>query len=389
MTGKVLAALLKEQMTKDETLQTLLCEVETIISGRPLTKVSDDPRDLEALTPNHLLLLRSGPILSPGIFKKEDSYARRRWRQVQYMADQFWGRWTREYLPLLKTRQKWNGSQRNLAVGDVVLIVDDTCCRSMCPIARVMEVMPGQHGGVWQVKVKTRTSELERPINKCVLLEAATWVGRQRVCPAVIVRCLRDLNFAYELFMLEFEFWLNIHIWWGGNIDSSHFVGKQLTPRVPPFSLRVISSRLPEWSQRGKKQNCFRNRSFESTRRPEIKEEFEHLGYMIVDPSAPTICTKEITAMSNVNGVAKFKQNSLEQQKHLFKLEKYSSRNISTTRSRRKISDDQVATLLTVVENDALDVFATFAWENECDEKKINKECQPWEVRFLHKSPKS
>ena len=43
----------------DEGLQTLMCEVEAILNGRPLTKISDDPYDLSALTPNHLLLLRS------------------------------------------------------------------------------------------------------------------------------------------------------------------------------------------------------------------------------------------------------------------------------------------------------------------------------------------
>ena len=64
-----------------------------IINGRPSTKVSDNPRDPEALTPNHLLLLRSGPTLSPGVFAKEDRYSRQRWRHVQYLTDVFWRRW--------------------------------------------------------------------------------------------------------------------------------------------------------------------------------------------------------------------------------------------------------------------------------------------------------
>ena len=55
---KVLRALTKEQVLDDEGLTTLMCEVEAIVNGRPITKVSDDPRDLEPLTPNHLLLLR-------------------------------------------------------------------------------------------------------------------------------------------------------------------------------------------------------------------------------------------------------------------------------------------------------------------------------------------
>ena len=57
---KVMKALLKQQVLDDESLHTLMCEVESIVNGRPITKVSDDPRDLNALTPNHLLLLLAG-----------------------------------------------------------------------------------------------------------------------------------------------------------------------------------------------------------------------------------------------------------------------------------------------------------------------------------------
>ena len=77
---KVMAALVKEQTLDDEGLLTLTCEVEAIVNGRPITKVSDDPRHPEALTPNHLLLLRSGPALPPGLFTKIDSYSRTKWR---------------------------------------------------------------------------------------------------------------------------------------------------------------------------------------------------------------------------------------------------------------------------------------------------------------------
>ena len=71
------------------------------MNGQPITTVSGDANDLEPLTPNHLPLPKSESPLPPGLFKKEDSLSRRRWKQVQYLADVFWRRWSREYLPLL------------------------------------------------------------------------------------------------------------------------------------------------------------------------------------------------------------------------------------------------------------------------------------------------
>ena len=171
-TRKVLGALVKEQSLDDESLQTLLCECESIINGRPLTTVSDDPKVLEPLSPNHLLLLRSETPLPPGLFLKSDTYSRRRWRQIQYLADVFWGRWKREYLPLLQSRQKWFRPKKNFAVGDTVIVVDENLPRNAWAIGRITEVFPDKYGFVRRVKVKTKTSTLERPISKLCLLES-------------------------------------------------------------------------------------------------------------------------------------------------------------------------------------------------------------------------
>jgi len=57
---KVLNVILNEQTLDDDHLDTVFCEVEAIVNGRPLTVIADSANDFEALTPNHLLLLRSG-----------------------------------------------------------------------------------------------------------------------------------------------------------------------------------------------------------------------------------------------------------------------------------------------------------------------------------------
>lgn len=154
-------------------MKTLICEAESIVNDRPITTTSNDPNDLEALTPNHLLLMRTQPNIPPGVFSKDDLYVRRRWRQIQYMADLFWRRWTQEYLPLLQERQKWSTGRRNFSLGDVVLIVDSSAPRNSWVIGRITKIMPDSKGAVRSVCVQTKTSSLERPVTKICLLEEA------------------------------------------------------------------------------------------------------------------------------------------------------------------------------------------------------------------------
>lgn len=170
---KVLNSVLKTQSLDDEGLMTVFCEAEAIINSRPITKASTDPNDLEALTPNHLLLLKSQPSLPPGLFEKADVYTRRRWRQVQYMSNLFWKRWVKEYLPGLQERQKWNRAQRNFMPGDVVLLVDEMSPRNSWVTARVLDTVLDKNGLVRTVRIKTKSSILDRPITKVCLLQEA------------------------------------------------------------------------------------------------------------------------------------------------------------------------------------------------------------------------
>ncbi|XP_038061252.1 uncharacterized protein LOC119731982 [Patiria miniata] len=167
----ILGSLLHQQLTDDEGLNTLMCIVEGIVNGRPITKLSDDPQDASPLTPNHLLLLRSGQTLPPGHFDAKDLY-KRRWRQVQYLADVFWTRWLKEYLPSLQHRQKWLHPQRNLQVGDLVLIRHESTPRSKWPLGLIVATHPGKDGYVRSVRVKTQAGVYVRPTDKICLLEA-------------------------------------------------------------------------------------------------------------------------------------------------------------------------------------------------------------------------
>ena len=138
----------------DERLNTLLCEVEAILNCRPLTEISSDPDDAEPLTPNHLLLLNAGATYPPLLFSRDDCYATRRWKQIQYLANLFWNRWKREYLPILQERQKWHRKNYSYKKGDLVLLTDQFLPRNQWSTGRIVDVYPDSKEIVRVVKVK-------------------------------------------------------------------------------------------------------------------------------------------------------------------------------------------------------------------------------------------
>ncbi|XP_028316746.1 uncharacterized protein LOC114471941 [Gouania willdenowi] len=169
------------------TLRTFLYETMAIINSRPLSvEHLHDPTGPEPLTPNHILTMKSSIILPPpGQFCKEDLYLCKRWRRVQFLADDFWRRWKREYLLNLQQRRKWQRPSRNSQVNDIVILQDDNSPRNAWKLAKVVEAYPSADGLVRKLKLmisdntfdkgklRTRSVFLERPIHKVVtLLEA-------------------------------------------------------------------------------------------------------------------------------------------------------------------------------------------------------------------------
>ena len=122
------------------------------------------------------------PQSPPSVFVKEDLYARKRWRRVQYLLEQFWSRWKAEYLINLNQQNKWQVKRRNMKAGDVVLVKDENTDRMKWPLAVVEEAIIGKDGLVRNVILRMRTgesevvgknakfSQLKRPIQKVVLL---------------------------------------------------------------------------------------------------------------------------------------------------------------------------------------------------------------------------
>ena len=166
---KVLDGILTEQTLTDESLLTLMCEVENIINSRPLTTVSSDSNDLNPITPN-LLLNAKGNNSEYGKFHATDVYSKKRWRQIQYMSDLFWKRWRSEFLKTIQKRNKWFKKKENVKIDDIVLICDNNSPRCQWPLGRIVEVKTSKDGNVRSVSVLTKNGMVQRPISKIIVI---------------------------------------------------------------------------------------------------------------------------------------------------------------------------------------------------------------------------
>ena len=166
------------------TLRTVFSEVANVVNNRPLTGTAiEDPHE-RVMTPNILLTGKEGlSAPPPGDFPEEDVYCRKRWIVAQAVTEAFWKAWKAEYLSLLTQRQRWTEKMRNVKVGDIVLLWDDSEARNDWKIARVNSVKPGSDDLVRSVEVvignhnlDTKGKPMEPPtkltrsVNKLILL---------------------------------------------------------------------------------------------------------------------------------------------------------------------------------------------------------------------------
>ncbi|XP_050062914.1 uncharacterized protein LOC126552260 [Aphis gossypii] len=98
-----------------EEMSTLLAQIEACLNSRPLTQISQDPNDYEALTPAYFLVGSS--LLFPRETETLQDNPTRRYKRIQVMRQHFWRRWSKEYLSQLNNQQKWYKCDKQLKIG--------------------------------------------------------------------------------------------------------------------------------------------------------------------------------------------------------------------------------------------------------------------------------
>uniref|UniRef100_A0ABD2WML5 Integrase catalytic domain-containing protein n=1 Tax=Trichogramma kaykai TaxID=54128 RepID=A0ABD2WML5_9HYME len=155
-----------------EEMTTLLVSIEAVLNSRPIGPVTDDPDDLNALTPGHLLIGTAPLSLPERRTTPPNLDSTHHWKLVQALRGLFWSKWSKEYLNTLQQRYKWQRPRENVKIGDLVVILDPTLMTSSgrWPLGRVVNVYPGQDGLIRVADVKTARGVYKRPIIKLATL---------------------------------------------------------------------------------------------------------------------------------------------------------------------------------------------------------------------------
>lgn len=171
LTKHHLIRILKSINLSYEEFITLLTQVESILNSRPLTPLTDDPNDLQCLTPGHFLigepLLAVPESIEPDICSNHVS----RYRHLKILIQRFWSRWKSDYLQQLQPRSRWQQQPvSDLRIGSLVILKDDNTPPLLWKMGRVVELFPGQDDIVRVVAIKTYSGIVKRAVTRvCVL----------------------------------------------------------------------------------------------------------------------------------------------------------------------------------------------------------------------------
>ena len=127
-----------------EEMATVLTQIEAILNSRPLCPMTADINDVDFLTPGHFLIGRALVALPETSITNETMTGVERFRRCQIVLQQFWKKWSIEYLIRLQQRPKWLKAQPNLEIGDLVLVRESFLPPTQWKAARVIKLHPGK-----------------------------------------------------------------------------------------------------------------------------------------------------------------------------------------------------------------------------------------------------
>lgn len=151
-------------------MSTFLAQAEACLNSRPLTPISNNPDDLDVLTPGHFLVHRPLIAIPEPSYEEIATNRLSQWQMIQEYLRRLWKRWSTEYLSGLQQRTRWTHERDNIRIGTMVLVKEDNLPPQKWRIGRVIEIFPGKDGHVRIIKLRTPDGVYTRAVTRlCVL----------------------------------------------------------------------------------------------------------------------------------------------------------------------------------------------------------------------------
>ncbi|XP_058826837.1 uncharacterized protein LOC131686859 [Topomyia yanbarensis] len=168
-----------------EDFATLLTQIEGNMNSRPLTPLSEDPAELDVLTPGHFLTGSSLSSLPDPDYCNIQTSRLKHYQQLQQLVQQHWIRWKKEYLTELNSQQQKSSAPVEIHVDQLVLVREDNKPSLSWPLARIIAIHSGEDGCARVVSVKTAAGTYTRPTSRIYLLPTSTSFQQQELQSAV------------------------------------------------------------------------------------------------------------------------------------------------------------------------------------------------------------
>lgn len=149
-----------------EELYTILTQVEAILNSRPITILSSNPNDIQALTPAHLLIGRSYVSIADTDVRDVSTKRLTRYQHLQQLSQQFWAHWSTEYITQLQGRSKWKKQSTNIQINTIVLVKDENLPPCLWLLGRVVTLHSGKEKVVRVLSVQCASKVIKRSVTK-------------------------------------------------------------------------------------------------------------------------------------------------------------------------------------------------------------------------------
>lgn len=171
-----LKKILGRSIYSSDEIYTILTEVEAMVNSRPLTQVSDEPTELEYLTPASFLIGRKliNLPVKPIQFK-DKSKEKKEVNKILVMQNRtlnmLWKTWREEYVRNLGTVPRKINEDTCIKAGELVMVAEPSVIRTKWIVGVVDKCKAGPDNKVRTVWVRTAGGIMSRPVQHISRLE--------------------------------------------------------------------------------------------------------------------------------------------------------------------------------------------------------------------------